>query len=413
MATDNRFIKIGGAFQRPDLMAGQNALSALIMPRTLDLSAVNSEAPAKVPAARSVQVPAAAPRAAAPMPQAQPGGQYSFADPGTSDPSGDAPAEDGNNPIDSFNILMTNLLKGAQGVSTADLLKRKRELQRAVLGETSAITPEEDRTLTPEQQAAIRSGKTNALSPEIDDNAYQIEKAQQSIDNFFKVFDEAQKIGQDFADKMVAPSSVIENAKKVIEANPDSMSTVLAGFNDKSKQKIIEALDYSRLGGSAGGKIVTIDGKQYVQNADGSFETPNVPTAPKSESPAFKRIKTLIQELTADPNLPAVTGIKGISNFIPGSASQLTKNKLNELIASLSLAGRSQLKGSGAISDFESKMLERASNFSIGTNLSNEDLKTQLTSLLSSLSEEETGGSGGSSGGGVVHTTAGDIDTNW
>lgn len=152
-----------------------------------------------------------------------------------------------SDPSSSFNLLMMDLLKSAQGVGTADLLKRQRELQRESVGRTVAPTDESLRTLSPSQQSAIRSGNVSALSPDIDENAYQLKKAEQSLDSFFKIAQDAGKMSQEFAEKMVAPESVIANAKKIVESDPDKLSTILASFNDKSKQKLLESLDYAAM----------------------------------------------------------------------------------------------------------------------------------------------------------------------
>lgn len=250
MATDTRFLKIDGAFARPGTgmalttpayIGGQPAA------RTIDWGALNLS-----PATVAASTPTTPAVAAAPARSAS--GAPTLPSNQPAQPGG-APAVEGASttpdPMDSFNSLMMDLLKGAQGVNTADLLKRRRELQREATARTGAPTPESLRTLSPSQQDAIRSGNTNALSPEIDANAYELEKAQQSIDQFFKTFSEASKISQDFAEKMVAPESVIANAQKIIQANPDSLGTVLSSFNDKSKQKVLEGLDYAKMAATA------------------------------------------------------------------------------------------------------------------------------------------------------------------
>ena len=50
----------------------------------------------------------------------------------------------------------------------------------------------------------------------------------------------------------------------------------------------------------------------------------------------------------------------------------------------LALQNRQQLKGSGAISDFEAKVLERAAS-SLGRNLSDTDFRATLTQLRKDL----------------------------
>lgn len=233
MATTNgRFLKMDGAFQRP-IPWNAISVSSPAFPGLGGPMPVSSDTRTLAPAATT---PASGG-------SALPASQGSPAVPQPTQPTTPAPAD----PSTQFNLLMMDLLKGAQGVGTADLLKQKRALQRASIDRTSAMTPEDLRTLSPSQQDAIRSGSASALSPEIDANAYELEKAQQSIDSFFKVQEAAQKMSQDFADKMVAPESVIQNAQKIIQSNPDSLSTVLSSFNDKSKQKVLEGLDYAAM----------------------------------------------------------------------------------------------------------------------------------------------------------------------
>ena len=148
---------------------------------------------------------------------------------------------------DIFNLLTRDALLKFQGVNTADLEKKKRALQLTALDRQSEITPEDLRTFSPEQQAAIRSGNIKALQPEFDDVAYQLNKAQQATANFEAVYEKVMNISQDYAQKMVAPDSVIENYKKLIEADPSNINTYLAKVNDKTRDAILQSLDYSKL----------------------------------------------------------------------------------------------------------------------------------------------------------------------
>lgn len=386
--SDNRFVNVGGVMTRPASTGKfgspqigyfdtyQEALNALnqggsgtsggVSPRTIDLSGGTSNT------------------SGSPLPQTQP-----------TDTTGTDTSTGFN--MDEFNNAMTAMLKQGQGLTTADLLKQKRDLERAAVGKSSEITPENLRTLSPTQQDAIRSGNVNTLSSEIDNNKYQLEKAQQSIDNFFKVHDSLMKISQDAADKMVAPDSVIENARQIIQANPDNMSVILAGFNDKSKQKIIEGLDYSKLGSTTNSKIVKINGVDYQQNPDGSYTAPSVP---KVATAAAQDTISVIDDLLSDSHLNAITGIGQNPFNALGLTNQATINKYNQLKGMLALQNRSQLKGSGAISDFEFKVLGEASS-ALSRNLSNAEFKKELQNLRDKLAggENGTGSNGGTSGG--------------
>lgn len=82
--------------------------------------------------------------------------------------------------------------------------------------------------------------------------------------------------------------------------------------------------------------------------------------------------------INSDTN--AISGVPSLSAFVPGTDAQKTKNLYDQLKGMLSLENRTQLKGSGAISDFESKTLEKAAS-SLGRNLSDKDFKATLQDL--------------------------------
>lgn len=394
MATDSRFLKVDGAFQRP---IPWNALS--ITQPTPASGAFGMPALTPAPSSRFLDVGTTQQAGGgSPLPSNQP--TQSSPAPAQSS-SSPAPAAD---PMGAFNTLMLTLLKSAQGVNTADLLKRKRELEREASARAAAPTEEKLRTLSPAQQDAIRSGNVNALAPEFDENAYELEKAQQAIDNFFKVSGEAQKISQDFADKMVAPDSVIQNAKRIIEADPDKMSTILAGFNDKSKQKIIESLNYGSIGYQAGIKNGTVSPgggsgtpgvlsplAQAVQN--GTIKIESLPSKQRAQVAAelaqAQAPSSIQNQLTTDlqvvdsllaENTDAITGVGQNPFNAVGLANTKALNLYKQLQGILKLENRQQLKGQGAISDFEFSVLADAAS-SLGRNLNNKDFRETLQKI--------------------------------
>jgi hypothetical protein len=58
----------------------------------------------------------------------------------------------------------------------------------------------------------------------------------------------------------------------------------------------------------------------------------------------------------------SVVGLKGPSNIIPGTEAQTVKANIDQLLGLLSLENRQKLKGSGAISDYESKILQQSAS---------------------------------------------------
>lgn len=108
------------------------------------------------------------------------------------------------------------------------------------------------------------------------------------------------------------------------------------------------------------------------------------PTLSKSSVNAISNI----DELLNATNLEDITGIRLFdpTSYIPGSAVQVTQNLAKQLDGILKIENRTQLKGSGAISDFEFRVLGDASsalgiNDNGRTNLSPEEFKKQLTKL--------------------------------
>ena len=82
------------------------------------------------------------------------------------------------------------------------------------------------------------------------------------------------------------------------------------------------------------------------------------------------------------------------TDWVPGTAGAQTKNDYDNLKSMLSLEGRSALKGSGAISDFEAQMLEKAANLGLGQNLSEDQFRAKLMQLKQELEAGGTGATG-------------------
>ena len=418
MATNNRFIRTGGAFFR-DTPEGYQAIGNDPEQTLRKLSV--GEIPYEE------------------MPVSQFAGQRTLSQPTGSIPSPYQPqqappqapqaTEQGN--MDAFNTLMLDMLKKSQGLNTADLLSKKRALERGALGRGQEVTPEELRTLSPGQQDAVRNANVGALRPELDANAYELEKANQSIDNFFKVFDEVKKMNVEAADKMVAPDNIIQNAARVIESDPEKMAQILAGFNDKSKAAIIGAIDYSKTAPKqdpfslspgqrrydAQGNLVASAPEslndraartQIVKKFDPATnlyrnilidsatgqEIRDLGVADINDSPAGSKEDPEAQKSNSLTNVQLVNeilkdgaykSITGAGQFFPKYTSPEVLAKYNQLKAIMKVDSRQQLKGSGAISDFEFRVLgEAAAPFETdakalgGRTLSNEDLKSAL-----------------------------------
>jgi hypothetical protein len=115
------------------------------------------------------------------------------------------------------------------------------------------------------------------------------------------------------------------------------------------------------------------------------------PAVSKSSNDAI----SVINEIANSDILGQVSGLPNVSTFLPGTKAQTVLNLTKQLKGLLSLENRTQLKGTGAISDFEFRVLgDAASALGIGdggrTNLSEEEFRSQLNKLKLKLQVGET-----------------------
>jgi len=89
----------------------------------------------------------------------------------------------------------------------------------------------------------------------------------------------------------------------------------------------------------------------------------------------------LTNEILNSPYLDQVFGLKNpLTYWTSGSNEQLVKSQRDQLVAMLSLENRSKLKGSGAISDFEARTLEKAAS-ALNKSLSDRDARRVLKQI--------------------------------
>jgi hypothetical protein len=101
-------------------------------------------------------------------------------------------------------------------------------------------------------------------------------------------------------------------------------------------------------------------------------------------------IGSSVQDITKkllERDTAPITGLLQIRSHIPGTQAAYTKDLYDQLKGVLSLENRTYLKGSGQISDYESKLLADAAT-ALNQNLSNEDFKQVLKDLNKRFTKE-------------------------
>lgn len=174
----------------------------------------------------------------------------------------------------------------------------------------------------------------------------------------------------------------------------DSLNTIDTTLNNMYKDYQLKALELEKTGLSKGfmttGKPENEnDYKFLVENSEkydkygaiiGTGGTGT--TKPTNEGKALQMVNNLI-----DGNYQAVSGTFRTPGFaasmVPGAGA--ARADMEGLRSLLALAERGQLKGSGAVSDFESKMLEKAALAGLTSELPEAEFLSRLKLLQSDL----------------------------
>lgn len=187
-----------------------------------------------------------------------------------------------------------------------------------------------------------------------------------------------------------ASKFALERAEKKIQAEKDA-SKPIAGtsFYDPKTGKFIQApstekkpegftLSAGEKRYDANGNLIASGGEKPMSAAQESkaIADSEKQTAAQQQNSATLNIVNNL--LTAD--VGKITGAaQNPLNFL-GVTNQKEINEYNQLKAQLALGARSLLKGSGAVSDYEAKVLQDSTS-SLGRNLNNADFKQALINI--------------------------------
>lgn len=201
--------------------------------------------------------------------------------------------------------------------------------------------------------------------------------------------------------------SYINAGKSVYEAE-QAANKAKEGFSLSKDQTRYEynssTGQYEKIGGGGSANIMSgtytpgVDTNadawvKYVQNGGKITDVPDeyqnavvqgTTTQAKPQSEISKQVSSVIDELLLNPGL---SRISGPTDQLLGGAfgdAALAKNKYNQLKGLLSLDNIKYLKGTGAISDAEQRLLANAAS-AIGRNLSDEDFRKELVKLKEGL----------------------------
>ena len=135
---------------------------------------------------------------------------------------------------------------------------------------------------------------------------------------------------------------------------------------------IIRDLGFADGSGGGGGKIVDINGSNYIQNADGTFSNPTLPTTPADQQniDVLQNKINLIDSLLTSKGLAGSVGTYGISRWTPFTADKADRQEfaagVSQLISQETLGTLINLKKQGgtlgALSQTELDILKESAS---------------------------------------------------
>lgn len=225
--------------------------------------------------------------------------------------------------------------------------------------------------------------------------------AQQEADNKLLSFEEAQSLQVPYGTTIGQVREMGLTPQQSREAFELGEGQARYEYNPQTGQyEIIAQRGKTFAPGSGGGFVgdVVSPAAQALalQIRTGQATLANVPSALRAEvaqalnqlpSPQVTELDNVIDIIDELSNNPALGNILGpTGQFVGGVFGQAAtaKNLYKQLDSILALEGRSKLKGSGAISDFEFRVLKDAQS-ALGRNLSEEEFRKQLQKVRTVL----------------------------
>lgn len=360
-------------------------------------------------------------------------------------------------PYQQFGTALSALLQKSQQMGTAGFARQGFDAQQLQANRVSAQAPANLIGANPALQGAVRSASANAVNPTIRSAA----NSQQTFGEQLGGFKDAVSEARNYLKEQQAieeqnrerAGSIIELAmtqgatslEELLRTSPDVFKR--AGYSTKEFEAILKGLkareaevlrqfevknapssssssdysSYNSYGPSSSGPTGTVvlsPLAQAVRNKTISLSdlTPtergrvaaelSAAGIPSDQQEALQSNLKLVNDLLNNPDVSRISG------FLQGTLklgtidprAQLALNQYKQLQGTLSLANRQQLQGSGAISDFEFRVLSEAAS-ALGRNLNDAAFKAQLGIIRDVFAGKYARTQGVTGGGALSGTT--------
>lgn len=274
-------------------------------------------------------------------------------------------------PISSDNLLTVREQEGIDEISKLDTEYNSKvaEINQALEANTMSVAAQLTKELGTIEEKALKAMQEQAKS---------VREANKELRDYnFKVAQEQAKV-QEAIDVILKEASANKADQNTLDriAGSGSVSEAIMNAGDfvgDSIEREYKLAQIQNLRAETAKKLqdVSLDSPERKQ-AEAMSETLD--------------ILSLTDSILNSPQLGQVFGVKNpFTYWTPGSNEQYVKNQVNQLRGFLAFENRQKLKGTGSISDFESKTLERAAS-SLAKNLSDKDAERELRKLRGAMS---------------------------
>lgn len=213
--------------------------------------------------------------------------------------------------------------------------------------------------LTANQSATVRERTNELNAADRDLKSFKLE-AQQQISNEVAKFDDlllqiAENMEVGSAEYNAAVQQVYDQAQEAILGLESGLAERELAYEEKAQELQAELL------------------KEQIKKG----------TDTAASSQAKQSIVDVANQMLKGDTNP-ITGALRLGGVIPGGKGQVMKGLYDQLVAMLSLENREKLKGSGAISDFEAGVLQRAAS-RLRPGMGDADFRAALQEIVTNM----------------------------
>lgn len=279
-------------------------------------------------------------------------------------------------PTQQFSLALLDLLKQQQQLGTRPFVEQELAGVEAQ-AERVFQTPSELIGASPQLQSNVRGAAVGALEPTIRGAQTSQRTFGEQIRGFGSAVEAARLFGQDFEEreqksKDARKQSALFSVNIALKTGADALEALINQSPNIFKAAGVDAEAIRTL-------LPALKEKERLEQLPTS-PTPEEITATENARGESLGTLSLINEVLESPQLKHVIGKSRFLIRARLAGTQLVRNQIDQIKATLSLENRRLLKGQGTISDFEAKILQDAAT-ALDVSLTDKDFERELRKI--------------------------------